>query len=418
MTTRRSRAIASSIVVAAPLIVTLAAWHFGFAQAQDPALAGILGGDIAPIRVLRDSFSTMAGIAVDAENDEVHISDENRSSLMTFRRTDDTGSRQGEPIRQIMGPRTSLEFICGIAVDPRTREVYGVNNDVADNMVVFGPNQTGDSPPLRELKVDHGAWGVALDDVNEEVAITIEHINKVAVYKRTAIGAELPLRMIQGPRTGLADPHGIFIDSKNGEIYVVNIGAWHMVRTGETEQNGVPDWWRAFDAASKVQNAPQSSLLPSTGRYYLPSITVYPRTSNGDVPPRRTIQGDRTQLNNPLGIFIDSQNDEVAVANDGGDSILVFSTSANGNVAPLRVLKGTDTGIKFPSGVWVDTKNNELWVTNWGNHSATVYPRTAQGNVKPLRVIRSAPEGTPLNGMGNPSAMVYDAARDELLIPN
>jgi DNA-binding beta-propeller fold protein YncE len=379
---------------------------------------GIAGGNIAPVRILRDPHSTMAGIAVDAENDEVHISDENRSSLMTFRRTDNTGPRQGEPLRHIMGQRTSLEFICGITVDPRTREVYGVNNDVADNMVVFGPNQDGDSPPLRELKVDHGAWGVALDDVNEEVAITIEHINKVSVYRRTATGQELPLRIIQGPRTGLSDPHGIFIDSKNNEIYVVNIGHWHAVRTGETEQNGIPDWWRVFNAGDKVQNSPQFSLLPSTGKFYPPSITVYPRTSNGDVLPKRTIQGDRTQLSNPLGIYVDFQNNEVVVANDGGDSVLVFPTSANGNVAPMRVLKGPDTGIKFPSGVWVDTKNNELWVTNWGNHSATVYPRTANGNVKPLRVIRSAPEGTPLNGMGNPSAMVYDAARDELLIPN
>jgi DNA-binding beta-propeller fold protein YncE len=416
MTTRRT--ICFSLIGALSLIGFLATWHFGFAQTSDPALAGIFGGDIAPIRILRDPYSTMAGIAVDAENDEVHISDENRSSIMTFRRTDNSGPRQGEPLRQIIGPRTSLEFICGITVDPRRREVYGVNNDVADNMVVFGPDQTGDSPPRRELKVDHGAWGVALDEQNEEVAITIEHINKVSVYRRTASGEELPLRIIQGPRTGLADPHGIFIDSKNNEIYVINIGAWHAVRTGETEINGVPDWWRAFDPTNKVQSSPQFSLLPSTGRYYPPSITVYPRTGNGDVPPKRTIQGDRTQLSNPLGMYVDWEHNEVVVANDGGDSVLVFSTSANGNAAPMRVLKGAATGIKFPSGVWVDTKNDELWVTNWGNHSTTVYPRTAQGNVRPLRVIRSAPEGTPLNGMGNPSAMVYDAARDELLIPN
>ena len=123
-------------------------------------------------------------------------------------------------------------------------------------------------------------------------------------------------------------------------------------------------------------------------------------------------------MSGPLGIYVDSEHNEFAVANDGGDSVLIFSTKANGNVAPLRVLKGSATGIKFPSGVWIDTKNDEIWVANWGNHSATVYPRTAQGNVKPLRTIRSAPEGTPLNGMGNPSAMVYDEQRDELLVPN
>ena len=82
------------------------------------------------------------------------------------------------------------------------------------------------------------------------------------------------------------------------------------------------------------------------------------------------------------------------------------------------MLKGEHTGIIGPVGVAIDTKNDEIWVANWGNHSATVYPRTAQGNVKPLRTIRSAPEGTPLTGMGNPSAMVYDEQRDELLVPN
>jgi DNA-binding beta-propeller fold protein YncE len=347
------------------------------------------------------------------------MSDENKSSILSYRRTDNSENRQGEPLRQIIGDHTSLEFVCGITVDPRNREVFAVNNDVADNMVVFGPDQNGDSPPSRELKVDHGAWGVAVDLDNEEVAVTTEHINKVSLYRRTATGKELPLRIIQGPRTGIADPHGAFIDPKNNEIYVANIGAWHLVRTGEQEINGVPDWWKGYELSGKVQ-APSTeiSLLPSTGRYFLPSITIYPRLANGDAVPSRTIQGPKTQLSGPLGIYVDPEHSEFAVANDGGDSVLIFSTKANGDVAPLRVLKGPATGIKFPSGVWIDTKNDEIWVANWGNHSATVYPRTAQGNVKPKRTIRSAPEGTPLNGMGNPSAMVYDEQRDELLVPN
>src|SRR6266705_5122292 len=74
---------------------------------------------------------------------------------------------------------------CAALPSTRNKEVYAVNNDVADNMVVYGYEQDGDSAPARELKVDHGAWGVAMDQDNEEVAITTEHINKISIYRRT-----------------------------------------------------------------------------------------------------------------------------------------------------------------------------------------------------------------------------------------
>jgi len=409
----------SSLAAISILTGTFTAWHFILAKPIPQAGTAIAGGDIAPVRILRDSKSTVAGIAVDAVNNEVFMSDENRASILSFNRTDNSESREGEPLHHIMGDHTNLQFVCGITVDPRNKEVYAVNNDVADNMVVYGYEQDGDSAPARELKVDHGAWGVAMDQDNEEVAITTEHINKISIYRRTAVGKELPLRIIQGPRTGIADPHGTFIDPKNNEIYVVNTGAWHLVRTGEGEENGVPDWWKAFDLSKKVQTQPAlPSLLPSTGRYFPPSITVYSRTANGDAVPLRTLQGKNTQFSNPLAVYVDYEHNEIAVANDGGNSILIFDSKANGDLAPKRVIAGPDTGIKFPSGVWVDTKNDEIWSANWGNHSATVYPRSAQGNVKPKRIIRTAAEGTPLNGMGNPSAMIYDEQRDELLVPN
>jgi DNA-binding beta-propeller fold protein YncE len=274
-----------------------------------------------------------------------------------------------------------------------------------DNMIVFSPDARGDAKPSRELKVDHGAWGISLDLRNEEVAITTQHINKIAIYSRSAQGKDTPLRIIQGPATGLADPHGVFIDTTNNEIVVANHGSWHLEGTGSDAR-----WFTGNDQIGK--------LIPSTGRIDRPLITVYPRSAQGNAAPLRTIQGAKTRLNLPSGVSVDPINGEIAVANDGGNSVLIFSRTAQGDVAPIREISGPATGLKNPSGVSFDLEHHELWVSNWGDHSANVYPRTANGNVRPLRTIRSAPRGAPMPGMGNPGAVAYDAGRDQLLVPN
>jgi DNA-binding beta-propeller fold protein YncE len=360
--------------------------------------------DAKPIRTINDPYPTFAGIAVDPVNHEVVVSDENRFSLLVYDRTLDMAG-VAEPKRRITGHETRLEFICGVAIDPRSREIYTVNNDTMDNMIVFGADARGDAKPSRELKVDHGAWGISLDLQNEEVAITTQHINKISVYSRTAQGKDVPLRIVQGPATGLADPHGLVIDSKNNEIVVANHGSWHLEGTGSDAR-----WFTGTDQIGR--------LIPSTGRIDMPSITVYARTAQGDAAPLRKIQGPKTRLNLPSGVSVDAINHEIAVANDGGNSVLIFSRTAAGDVAPIREISGPATGLKNPSGVSFDLQHNELWVSNWGGHSANVYPRDAAGNVKPLRIIRSAPRDAPMPGMGNPGAVAYDAGRDQLLVPN
>jgi 6-phosphogluconolactonase (cycloisomerase 2 family) len=101
-----------------------------------------------------------------------------------------------------------------------------------------------------------------------------------------------------------------------------------------------------------------------------------------------------------------------------GDSILVFNSSASGDVAPIRVLTGIRTLIKNPTGVYVDTNNDELWVANFGNHTATAYKLAAAGDIAPLRTIRSAPGDQPTLSIGNPHPVAYDSKREELLVPN
>ena len=154
------------------------------------------------------------------------------------------------------------------------------------------------------------------------------------------------------------------------------------------------------------------------GRFQPSSIRVYKASANGDVPPIRTLQGNRTQLAWPMGITVDRPRNELLVANYASNSILIFPVTASGDVAPARFIGGPHTGIVGPVGVGVDTKNNEIWVANYGDHTAVVFDRLASGDAKPKRTIRNAPEGTPTTGFTNAASAAYDPKREEILVPN
>jgi len=358
-----------------------------------------------PIRMIRDNYAGFSAVAVDHKNDEVILSDENLFQILVYDRKANTppSAKMTEPKRILGGDKTEIEFQCGLYVDPKSGDIYGVNNDTVDQMVIFTRNQRGDTPPDRMLHTPHGTFGIAVDENSEEMFLTIQHDHAIVVYDKNATGETNPKRLIQGGKTQLADPHGIAIDSKNRLIFVTNYGSTSTKVKSGGEQR---------------QNWPLEGVVAGSGRSLPPSITVYPMDAVGDVAPIRIIQGPKTKLNWGTGINIDPERSEIFVANDMTSEVLVYDLNANGDAAPKRVLAGPKTMIKSPTAVYVDMQNNELWVTNFGNHTATVYRRDAGGDTAPLRVIRSAPLDSPAPMLGNPHPVAYDTKRDQILVPN
>lgn len=356
----------------------------------EPGNQGSINADRSPVRVIRDTYPTYSAIAIDNNSNEAFIQDENLFGIKVFNRMDNTpsGASFTEPKRILGGRRTKLEFNCALYIDPQSGDVYSVANDTVDTMVIFPRDAKGDVSPTRELHTPHGTFGIAVDEENQELFLTVEHENSIVVYRKQAQGKEQPLRTIAGTGTRLEDPHGIAVDTRHQWIFVSNHG-----------------------------NAAQKGVAGS-GKFEPPSITVYPLKADGNAAPIRVITGQQTQLNWPATLAMDQESDELYVANDAADSILVFRVTDDGDVAPLREIKGPHTQIKNPTGLSVDAKNDELWVSNMGNHRATVYPRTASGDVPPKRVIRSAPEEKLAMAIGNPGAVAYDGKRNEILVPN
>ena len=343
-----------------------------------------------PVRNILDTDPIYTAVTVDTRLNEVYLQDPNTWSIRVFGRLDNTPpeASRTEAKRVIGGPKTDVQFNSCVYVDPKNGDIYSVENDIGDAIVVFRNNANGDAEPIRKLNVTHRAYAMAVDEENDEFYLSVQYPPEVAIYRKQASGDEKPLRLIKGESTRLSDSHGIAIDPKSKLLFVNNWG-------------NISDY-----------------RIPGSGRFEAPSISVYRLDADGDAPPPRVIQGQKTQLNWPGAMAIDPERSELYVANDMGQSIIVFRETDNGDVQPVRVIKGPDTGLSYPTGVFVDTKNKELWAANLGNASATVYSLTANGNARPLRTIRSAPKGKVSLRFAKTQAVAYDSKREEILVPN
>jgi DNA-binding beta-propeller fold protein YncE len=368
-----------------------------------------------PLSTIRDPRNTFAGLVVDPVRNEVIMAEENNFSILVYDRMENTPPRAAlsEPKRAIQGEKTYLEFACAVYVDPPTGDIYGINNDTLSWMTVFNRNAKGNVAPNRKLKTPGTTFGIVGDEEAQELLMTVQDADAVVTFKKSSSGQEPPVRLLQGPKTQMADPHGIALDPNTGLIYVTNWGTHKERRIPEAGENsggrggGKPNWPAGIDFN-----------VPGTAEFRLPSISIYRKDASGDTAPLRVIQGPKTLMNWPTAVAVHPGRGEIFVANDTADNITVYRTDASGDAAPVRVLKGPRSMIKNPTGVAIDLKNDELWITNFGSHSATVFPIDASGDPAPKRVIRTGPANAPSPMISNPHTIAYDTKRDELLVSN
>src|SRR5947208_3420190 len=273
--------------------------------------------DRAPQRAIKDQYPSFSAVAINAEENMLVVTDENLFQILEYDRRDNTPpqARLTEPKRVISGTNTHAEMMCGVYIDPVTKEVYVVNNDTQNWLPVFSRDARGNATPSRYLAAPHGTFGIAVHEEKQEMFLTVQHQNSVVVYRKQASGEEKPLRTIAGRDTQLEDPHGIALDLKNKLIFVSNFG------NAPVSPPGSGGGRRAAD---------------TYGKFEPPSITVYPLDASGNVKPLWIIEGPHTMLNWPSQMALHEVRQELFVANDADDSILVFRAGDKGNVVPIR----------------------------------------------------------------------------------
>ncbi|MBI4463887.1 MAG: hypothetical protein HY647_04205, partial [Acidobacteria bacterium] len=338
--------------------------------------------------------------------------------------------------------RDTYPTYSALAVDPNSNEVF-LQDENLFGLKVF--NRTDNTPPSASFtepkrilaglntKLEFNC-ALYIDPQSGDIySVANDTVDTTVIFPREAKGNVNPKREIQTPH----GTWGIAVDEEKQELYLtvqhsnqvivyrkMAEGKEKPLRTLQGDRTQLEDpHGIALDTRNQWMfvvnhgNA-RTTAMPGTGRFEPPSITVYPLNASGDTAPIRIIEGPKTQLNWPAHLSIHPERGDLYVANDSGNSILVFRETDSGDVAPTRVIQGPKTGLLNPTGVFVETKNQELWVSNMGNHSATVYPLTANGDVAPLRTIRSAPQGKVALAIGNPGGATYDSKRDQILVPN
>src|SRR6267142_398823 len=164
--------------------------------------ASIVGGDVAPIRVVSDPYPTLHSVVVDAERNKVFMSDPNRHALWSYDRlAASKGKEMIEPLTGIRGPATGMMFIAAVTIDREAQEIYTVDNDIGDRMMVFPYDAAGNVKPKRVLEVPHQAWGLSISAERNELAISVESSRQIVIYRKGAEGREQPLRTRRGPTT-------------------------------------------------------------------------------------------------------------------------------------------------------------------------------------------------------------------------
>src|SRR5438128_6167166 len=143
---------------------------------------------LKPVRWIHDPYAAFSSVAVDPINNEVVLTDENLFQILVYNRTTTTPptARLTEPKRMIAGLKTKIEFQCGLYIDPKTGNIYAVNNDTVDTLVIFDRNAKGDVPPTRELHTPHGTFGIAVDEAAEEMFLTLQHDSAMVVFRKYA----------------------------------------------------------------------------------------------------------------------------------------------------------------------------------------------------------------------------------------
>ena len=251
---------------------------------------------------------TMHALAYDSMHDEIVVNSPLAQAILFFR-----GSANGEepPLRVIQGPKTKIQ---GTDYDGNDKMAYdNLHGEViipvaGPKILVFSRDGNGDVAPLRTIEGPdtqirgsvRGHPVVGVDGMNNLIIVGStggqgggrdvptagggggggRNGGAIVMFDRMANGNAKPLRVIQGPNSGIAF---------NGQIQTFGPKGWIIAGTAG---GGIGAW---------------------------------SNTDSGDVAPRWKIPVQQLTGIPPSGVAIDPDHKEVIVSSGGRNVLLTFS---------------------------------------------------------------------------------------------
>jgi DNA-binding beta-propeller fold protein YncE len=230
--------------------------------------ARLANGNAAPVRAIEGQAAKLSrsvhGIAYDKVHDEIVITNPLAEAVLFFR-----GGADGEeaPVRIIQGPKTLLSRQFGgldnLAVDGVNGEVFVPLKDQGGAILVFRREAGGDVAPSRVLMGPKTRLNrvnrVAVDPVNNLLVVGTGDRREdpvLLLFNRTDEGDTAPRAVIAGSRTGLDAPleiHGLALHPEGKKIFAAMVEP----EPGPTPKPGFVGVWGYGDAG----NAPPLAVL-------------------------------------------------------------------------------------------------------------------------------------------------------------
>lgn len=292
-----------------------------------------------------------------------------------------------------------------------------ISNNQKSYLSVYPGDQKGNVEPIDYLDVQHIS-ALALDrNGNLYIASSSGTVNKIRIYESRRDQQPYLTRVIEGPDTKLAGPHGLAVDSQ-GYLYVSNYG-WpdkpsSIVKfTPDARDNarpvGViqaimePDGSQTEASYTNIRLAGGIAVDRSDRLYVIDTyvssaqniyggVRIFAAGAIGDVAPLVAID-NKNPLLRPKAVALGS-NEEIYVSNqklgNTGDRIVVYPPDPASDAPVLRYFEsGEMEGIYYLA---VD-ETDQVFVPVRGQsvppqaHSILVFAAGAEGIVEPARKI-------------------------------
>lgn len=224
---------------------------------------------------------------------------------------------------------------------------------------------------------------LAYDAVHDEIVVTSPLTQAILTFRGGAEGEEAPIRVIQGPKTGI----------------------------------------QGVGATGKVAIDPHNNVIMLATPAPRNEILFFAREANGDVAPIRKIGGPDTQLDNGTqregggnvpAMRVDHIHNLLLIptlgqrgSNGSGGKVLIFDRSASGNVKPKAIIEGpVRTGNQFE----VYPQNRILIAHTRDNLELWPIPLSGVSTQPPLRIP------APLGRASADTGIALDPVHKEVII--
>lgn len=231
-----------------------------------------------------------------------------RAAAVAFRKTDDGRWASAgfenmlftqtprKKVNVVSGDQTRLARVRALALEPEHGEIFVLSGS---EVLVFRTSFNGNIAPVRRWSSEElqGAAAVAVSPERDEVylvhpeqAAVLVHGRQADVDGRRPVNSTALKRRLSGGKTLLNDPVDLAVDSKRGELFVLD---------------------------------------RATAR-----VLVFAADAQSDSAPIRVIEGDATLLSAPVSLEYLPASGRIRVRNGDGSS-LEFKRDASGNSAPF-----------------------------------------------------------------------------------